>query len=76
MWEEKRLFANLDFFSASAYHVMGIPTRLFTPIFVLSRITGWSAHILEQRANNVLIRPTADYTGPELREWQPIEMRA
>jgi 2-methylcitrate synthase len=76
MWDEKRLFANLDFFSASAYHTMGIPTRLFTPIFVLSRITGWSAHILEQRANNVLIRPTADYTGPEMREWQPIETRA
>jgi 2-methylcitrate synthase len=55
---------------------MGIPTRLFTPIFVLSRITGWSAHILEQRANNVLIRPTADYMGPEKREWQPIEARA
>jgi 2-methylcitrate synthase len=76
MWDEKRLFANLDFFSASAYHTMGIPTRLFTPIFVLSRITGWSAHILEQRGNNVLIRPTADYTGPEQREWQPIETRA
>jgi 2-methylcitrate synthase len=76
MWDEKRLFANLDFFSASAYHTMGIPTPLFTPIFVLSRITGWSAHILEQRANNVLIRPTADYTGPEKREWQPIEARA
>jgi 2-methylcitrate synthase len=75
MWDEKRLFANLDFFSASAYHMMGIPTALFTPIFVLSRITGWSAHILEQRTNNVLIRPTADYTGPEQREWQPIEAR-
>jgi 2-methylcitrate synthase len=75
MWDEKRLFANLDFFSASAYHMMGIPTRLFTPIFVLSRITGWSAHVLEQRNNNVLIRPTADYTGPEMREWQPIETR-
>jgi 2-methylcitrate synthase len=65
----------LDFFSASAYHMMGIPTALFTPIFVLSRITGWSAHILEQRANNVLIRPTADYVGPEPREWTPIEAR-
>jgi 2-methylcitrate synthase len=75
MWDEKRLFANLDFFSASAYHRMGIPTPLFTPIFVISRIAGWSAHILEQRANNVLIRPTADYVRPEKREWQPIEMR-
>jgi 2-methylcitrate synthase len=75
MWDEKRLFANLDFFSASAYHTMGIPTPLFTPIFVLSRITGWSAHIMEQRANNVLIRPIADYTGPAPREWTPIEAR-
>jgi 2-methylcitrate synthase len=76
MWDEKRLFANLDFFSASAYDMLGIPTPLFTPIFVLSRITGWSAHILEQRANNVLIRPTADYIGPGTREWQPIDQRS
>jgi len=75
MWDEKHLFANLDFFSASAYHTMGIPTPLFTPIFVLSRITGWSAHIMEQRANNVLIRPIADYTGPAPREWTPVEAR-
>jgi 2-methylcitrate synthase len=75
MWEEKRLFANLDFFSASAYHAMGIPTKLFTPIFVLSRVTGWSAHIMEQRANNVLIRPSADYCGPAEREWAPIDRR-
>ncbi len=76
MWEEKHLFANLDFFSASAYHMMGIPTGLFTPIFVLSRITGWAAHIMEQRANNVLIRPIADYTGPEDREWVAIGERS
>lgn len=76
MWDEKHLFPNLDFFSASAYHAMGIPTPLFTPIFVLSRITGWTAHILEQRANNVLIRPSADYVGPEPREWTPLEARA
>jgi len=76
MWEEKRLFANLDFFSASAYHMLGIPTPLFTPIFVMSRITGWSAHIMEQRAHNVLIRPIADYTGPEPREWTPLEARS
>ena len=75
MWDEKRLFPNVDFLSASAYHAMGIPTPLFTPIFVMSRITGWSAHILEQRANNVLIRPGADYVGPEPREWTPIEAR-
>ncbi len=76
MWDEKKLFANLDFYSASTYHMIGIPTPLFTPIFVVSRITGWAAHIMEQRANNVLIRPSADYTGPEHAEWTPIEARA
>ena len=75
MWDQKRLFANLDFFSASVYHSLGIPTPLFTPIFVMSRITGWSAHIIEQRAHNVLIRPSADYNGPALRGWVPIEAR-
>ena len=58
MWEEKRLFANADFYSASVYHFMGIPTYLFTPIFVCSRITGWSAHVFEQRGDNKLIRPS------------------
>ena len=72
MWEEKKLFANADFFAASVYHFMGIPTYLFTPIFVCSRITGWAAHIMEQRANNKLIRPAADYIGPSLQEWTPI----
>ncbi len=76
MWEEKHLFPNVDFFSASAYHAMGIPTPLYTPIFVMSRITGWAAHILEQRAHNVLIRPNADYIGPEPREFPTIEARA
>jgi len=75
MREQKRLFANLDFFSASAYHQMGIPTGLFTPIFVMSRITGWAAHIMEQRAENVLIRPTAEYVGPADREWIPLAQR-
>lgn len=63
MWQEKKLFPNLDFYSASAYHYCDIPTHLFTPIFVMSRITGWSAHVFEQRANNKLIRPTSEYIG-------------
>lgn len=75
MWDEKKLFANADFFAASVYHFMGVPTYLFTPIFVCSRITGWAAHVMEQRATNKLIRPAADYTGPDLQEWVPIEER-
>ncbi|MEQ9561704.1 MAG: citrate/2-methylcitrate synthase, partial [Woeseiaceae bacterium] len=75
MWDEKKLFANADFFAASVYHFMGIPTYLFTPIFVCSRITGWAAHIMEQRSNNKLIRPAADYVGPTLQKWQPIAQR-
>ncbi len=75
MWEEKKLFANADFFAATVYHFMGVPTYLFTPIFVCSRITGWAAHIMEQRANNKLIRPAADYTGPELQSWVDIDQR-
>lgn len=75
MWDEKRLFANADFFAASVYHFMGIPTYLFTPIFVCSRITGWAAHIMEQRADNKLIRPAADYVGPGLQKYIPITER-
>ncbi len=75
MWEEKKLFANADFYSASMYRFMGIPTSLFTPIFVCSRITGWSAHVFEQRADNKLIRPGAEYTGPGLRPWAPVDER-
>ena len=75
MWREKKLFPNLDFFSASAYHFMGIPTSLFTPIFVLSRVTGWAAHVIEQRSNNRLIRPGAEYIGPEETSWVAIENR-
>ncbi|GED42705.1 2-methylcitrate synthase [Cobetia marina] len=75
MWREKKLFCNADFFHASAYHFMGIPTKLFTPIFVCSRLTGWAAHVFEQRANNRIIRPSADYTGPEHCDWLPIEQR-
>jgi 2-methylcitrate synthase len=75
MKEEKNMFANADFFHASAYHFMGIPTKLFTPIFVMSRVTGWAAHCFEQRANNRIIRPGADYTGPDDRDYTPIEQR-
>jgi 2-methylcitrate synthase len=75
MKREKGLFCNADFFHASAYHFMDIPTKLFTPIFVMSRLTGWAAHIYEQRVNNRIIRPSADYTGPESQTWVPIEKR-
>ncbi|MBL3825494.1 MULTISPECIES: bifunctional 2-methylcitrate synthase/citrate synthase [unclassified Marinobacter] len=75
MWREKKLFCNADFFHASAYHFMGIPTELFTPIFVMSRVSGWTAHVKEQRANNRIIRPSADYTGPADAKWVPIEER-
>lgn len=75
MKREKGLFCNADFFHASAYHFMDIPTKLFTPIFVMSRLTGWAAHVYEQRANNRIIRPSADYTGPDHQKWVPIENR-
>jgi 2-methylcitrate synthase len=75
MKEQKNMFANADFFHASAYNFMGIPTKLFTPIFVMSRITGWAAHCFEQRANNRIIRPGADYIGPADRSYLPIEDR-
>ncbi len=75
MWREKKLFPNADFYHASAYHFMGIPTPLFTPIFVMSRLTGWAAHVMEQRANNRIIRPSADYVGPQLRSYVPIAQR-
>jgi 2-methylcitrate synthase len=75
MKREKGLFCNADFFHASAYHFMDIPTKLFTPIFVMSRLTGWAAHVYEQRANNRIIRPSADYEGPESCDWLPIDKR-
>ena len=75
MWEEKKLFPNLDFYSASSYHFMGIETSLFTPIFVISRISGWAGHIVEQRADNKLIRPNAEYVGPPRRDFVPIDDR-
>lgn len=75
MTREKGLFPNLDFYCATAYHKLGIPTPLFTPLFVLARTSGWAAHILEQRADNRLIRPSADYEGPEPRAFVPIDKR-
>ena len=75
MWDEKKLFPNADFFHASAYHFMGIPTKLFTPIFVCSRLTGWAAHVMEQRSNNRIIRPSAGYIGAEPRAVTPIAER-
>ena len=75
MRREKKLFPNLDFYAASAYHFLGIPTPMFTPIFVFARTAGWAAHVLEQRQDNRLIRPTADYIGPEPRAFVPIERR-
>ena len=76
MWRKKKLFCNADFFHASAYHFMGIPTKLFTPIFVMSRLTGWAAHVFEQRADNRIIRPSAEYIGEEPRTVAPIAERA
>lgn len=75
MWEQKKLFPNLDFYSASAYHFMGIPTAYFTPIFIFSRTAGWLAHIFEQRGNNKLIRPSSQYIGPENKAFVPLSER-
>ena len=76
MMEEKKMFANLDFFSASAYYQCKIPIPFYTPIFVISRTSGWAAHVIEQRASNRLIRPNSNYVGPKQREYVPLEKRS
>ena len=75
MMSEKKMFANLDWFSAVTYHPMGIPTNFFTPIFIFSRLTGWSGHVIEQRVDNKIIRPAANYTGDANRAFISIEKR-